>query len=116
MKIRSWDNVVIISGTRKNKGKTGKVLKVFSQTGKVIVEGVNIATKHIKKQGTTAGQIVKMEKAIDASNVMLKCPITDKPTRVWYVMIEEKGVQKKFRFSKRAAKENNKSAKDCIIK
>lgn len=116
MKIRTGDTVVVMSGTRKNKGKAGKVLKVFPQTGRVLVEGINIATKHIKKQGTTAGQIVKMEKAIDASNVMLECPITKKPTRVGYVMIDEKGVQKKFRFSKRAVKETNKSAQDCIIK
>ncbi len=116
MKIRSGDSVVVMSGTRKNKGKVGKVLKVFPKTGRVLVEGVNIATKHIKKQGTNPGQIVKMEKSIDASNVMLECPIIKKPTRIGYVMIEEKGVQKKFRYSKRAVKETNKPAKDCIIK
>ena len=116
MKIRTGDTVVVISGTRKNKGKVGKVLKVFPQTSRVVVEGVNIATRHYKKQGTQAGQIVKMEKSIDASNVMLQCPITQKPTRVGYVMIEEKGVQKKFRFSKKAVKETQKSPKDCIIK
>lgn len=116
MKIRTWDTVIVISGTRKNKGKIGKVLKVFPITHKIIVEGVNIATKHIKKQGTTPGQIIKMEKAIDVSNVMLECPFTQKPTRVGYVMIEEKGKTKKFRFSKKAVKENKKAAKDCIIK
>ncbi|MDA9129178.1 50S ribosomal protein L24 [Candidatus Gracilibacteria bacterium] len=116
MKIRNGDNVVVISGTRKNKGKVGKVLKVLPVTNKVIVEGVNIATRHIKKQGTTPGQIVKMEKAIDASNVMLECPITKKPTRVGFVMIEESGKQKKFRFSKKAVKDENKAPKDCIIK
>ncbi len=116
MKIRSWDNVVVMSGTRKNKGKVGKVLKVFPVTGKIVVEWVNIATKHIKKQGTSAGQIIKMEKAIDASNVMLECPITKKPTRIGYVMIDDKGNQKKFRFSKIAAKTNKKDPKDCIIK
>ena len=114
MKIRTWDTVVVMSG--KDKGKTGKVLKVFPVTGKLVVEGVNIVTRHMKKQGTTAGQIIKMEKAIDASNVMLQCPITSKATRVGYVMIEEKGKQKKYRFSKRAVKENKKTAKDCIIK
>jgi len=57
-----------------------------------------------------------MEKAIDVSNAMLLCPITQKPTRIGYVMIEEKGTNKKFRFSKRAAKDNKKEAKDCIIK
>ncbi len=116
MKIRTWDTVVVISGTRKNKGKVGKVLKVFPMTHKVLVEGVNIATKHIKKQGTNPGQIIKIEKAIDVSNVMLECPITKKPTRVGYVIIQEKGVQKKFRYSKKASKENKKAAKDCIIK
>jgi large subunit ribosomal protein L24 len=47
-----------------------------------------------------------MEKAIDASNVMLVCPFTNKPTRVGFVKIEEKGKIKKFRFSKKAVKEN----------
>jgi len=47
-----------------------------------------------------------LEKAIDASNVMLVCPFTSKPTRVGFVKIEEKGKSKKFRFSKMAVKEN----------
>jgi large subunit ribosomal protein L24 len=114
MKIRTGDSVVVMSG--KDKGKKGKVLKVFPVTQRLVVEGVNIVTKHIKKQGTTAGQIIKMEKSVDASNVMIECPITGKPTRIGYVMIEEKGKQKKFRFSKKAVKENKKTAKDCIIK
>ena len=114
MKIRTWDSVIVVSG--KDKGKKGNVLKVFPVTHKVIVEGVNIATKHIKKQGTNPGQIIKMEKAVDVSNVMLECPMTGKPTRIGFVMIDEKGVQKKFRYSKKAVKENKKTPKDCIIK
>jgi len=114
MKIRTWDTVVVVSG--KDKWKEGKVVKVFPITGKVIVEGVNIATRHIKKQGTTPGQIIKMEKAIDASNVMMKCPLTEKPTRIGFVMITEGKKTKKFRFSKKAVKETKKAAKDCIIK
>lgn len=66
----------------KDSGKTGTVQKVLPVTKKVIVQGVNIATRHIKKQGGNPGQIIKMEKAIDASNVMLECPMTKKPTRV----------------------------------
>lgn len=100
----------------KDSWKIGIVQKVFPITNKVLVEGVNIATRHIKKQGTNPGQIIKMEKAIDASNVMLECPMTKKPTRVWYVMIDEKGKQKKFRYSKKAVKEEAKDPKDCIIK
>jgi len=114
MKIRTWDTVTVVAW--KDKGTKGKVLKVFTKTNKVLVEWVNVVTRHIKKQGINPGQILKMEKAIDASNAMLQCPITDKPTRVWYVMIEEKGKNKKFRFSKRAAKDNKKQPKDCIIK
>lgn len=114
MKIKSGDKVTVIAG--KDKGTTAAVVKVFPVTGKVIVEGVNVVTRHVKKQGTQAGQIVKFEKAIDASNVMLSCPFTEKPTRVGYVTIEEKGKSKKFRFSKRAVKENKKDPKDCIIK
>lgn len=114
MKIRTWDSVIVVSG--KDKGKKGKVLKVLPVTHKVIVEGINIATRHIKKQGTNPGQIIKMEKAVDVSNVMLECPMTGKPTRIGFVMIDEKGVQKKFRYSKKAVKENKKTPKDCIIK
>lgn len=114
MKIRTWDTVTMIAG--KNKGTNGKVLKVFLKTNKILVEWVNVVTRHIKKQGTNPGQIIKMEKAVDASNAMLVCPMTEKPTRVGYVMIEEKWKNKKFRFSKRAAKDNKKEPKDCIIK
>lgn len=116
MKIRVGDTVQIVSGSRKYKGQTGKVLKSFPETHKVVVEGVNVVTRHMKKFGTQAGQVVKFEKAIDVSNVMLLCPITEKATRVGFVMVDEKGQQKKYRYSKRAAKEGNKAPKDCIIK
>lgn len=58
------------------------MLKAFPKEQKVIVEGVNIVTKHIKKQGNTPGQKVQFEKAIHVSNVMLIEPSTKKPTRV----------------------------------
>jgi len=114
MKIRTWDTVIVLSG--KDAGKSGKVVKVITDKNRVIVEGINIVTRHMKKQGTTPGQIVKMEKSIDASNVALECPVTKKPTRVGFVSIEEKGKTKKFRFSKKAAIEGKKAPKDCIIK
>ena len=56
------------------------------------------------------------EKPIDSSNVMLICPYTDKPTKVWYVSIDEKGKTKKFRFSRKALAEKWWEAKDYIIK
>jgi len=114
MKIRKWDNVIVLSG--KDKGKTWKVLNVLKSENRILVEGINIMTKHMKKQGTTPGQIVKMEKTIDVSNVALECPITKKPTRIGFVTIEEKGKTKKFRYSKKAVKEGKKAPKDCIVK
>ncbi len=116
MKIRTWDKVVIMSGKEKDRGQTAEVLKVNTDNGKIIVKWINVVTRHMKKQWTTPGQIVKMEKAIDASNVMLVCPFTSKPTRVGFVTIEEKGKSKKFRFSKMAVKENGWEAKKFIIK
>lgn len=114
MKIRTGDTVTVLSG--KDKGKAGKVVKVITDSNRVVVEGINIVTKHVKKQGTTPGQIVKMEKSIDASNVALECPITKKPTRIGFVTIEEKGKTKKFRYSKQAVKQEKKAPKDCVIK
>ena len=70
--VRKDDRVVVISG--KDKGKKGKVLVVSPKEGKVIVEGVNIATKHTKPRAQgQAGGIVKQESPIYASKVMLVC-------------------------------------------
>lgn len=87
MHIRSKDSVVVITG--KDKGKQGKVLKAFPKTGKVVVEGVAIATKHQKpRQQGMPGGIVKQEAAIDASNVMLYCPKCKKGVRVGMNVLE----------------------------
>ena len=80
MKVHSGDTVQIMAG--KDKGKKGKILATRPSENLVLIEGVNIVTKHLKKQGTTPGQIIKVEKPIQASNVMLVCPETGKPTRI----------------------------------
>lgn len=116
MKIRTWDKVQVMSGKDKDRGQISTVLKSFPDTNKVIVKDINVVTRHLKRQGTNPGQIIKMEKAIDASNVMLICPFTEKPTRVGFVKIEEKWVTKKFRFSKKALQEKGGEAKKYIIK
>ncbi|MDD2447286.1 MAG: 50S ribosomal protein L24 [Tissierellia bacterium] len=81
MNIKSGDTVVVISG--KNKGKTGKVLTVLPKENRVIVEGVNIITKH-KKPGspTSPGGILKYEAPINASKVMYYCEKDKKGVRV----------------------------------
>lgn len=116
MKIRKWDKVQVMSGKEKDRGVQSEVLHVDTSTNKIIVKDVHVVTRHMKKYGTNPGQIIKMEKAIDASCVMLVCPFTDKPTRVGFVTIEEKGKTKKFRFSKKAVKEKGGKPQDFIIK
>lgn len=116
MKIRTWDKVQVMSGKKSDKGQVAEVLKVFTSENKILVKDVNVVTRHIKKQGTQPGQIVKMEKPIAVSAVMLVCPFTEKPTRVGFVTIEEKGVSKKFRFSKKAVAEKSGKPAEFIIK
>ena len=80
MSIRKDDTVIVLNG--KDKGKKGKVLKVIPGEGKVVVEGVNMVTKHKKPRSQTdQGGIVKMEGAIYACKVQRVCPKCDKPTR-----------------------------------
>ncbi|MBU0727293.1 50S ribosomal protein L24 [Patescibacteria group bacterium] len=96
MKVKVNDKVLVVAG--KYKGKTGKIMRVFKKTDKVTVEKINIRTKHIKKTSTHAGQIIKYEAPMSASNVMVMCPNCNKTTRVGY-NIPEKG--KKYRICKK---------------
>ena len=68
--VRKDDTVVVITG--KDKGKKGKILVAMPEAGKVVVEGVNVVSRHTKPQGqNNQGGILKKEAALDASNVML---------------------------------------------
>ena len=88
MSIKKDDLVVVLSG--KDKGKQGKVLQVSPKEGKVIVEGCNMVTKHVKpRQMGEAGGIVKAEGALYASKVMLVCPKCGKPTRLAHKVLED---------------------------
>ena len=86
--VKKGDTVVVISG--KSKGKKGKVLDTSPDEGKVIVEGVNMATKHVKpkKQGQQGG-ILKAEAPLYACKVMVVCPKCGKPTRVGKKVLED---------------------------
>lgn len=97
MKLKTGDKVVVITG--KDKGKEGKITKVLRETNKVVVEGINIAKKHVKPNGQTAGSIVEMEMPIHASNVMILDPKTNKGTRIGHE-IDKNG--KKIRTSKKS--------------
>ena len=88
LKIKKNDQVMVISG--KDKNKKGKVLVADPKNGKVIVEGVNMATKHKKPRSQTqTGGIIKQEIAINASKVMLVCPKCSAATRVGYKILDD---------------------------
>ncbi len=85
MKIKTNDNVKIISG--KDKGKTGKVLQVFPSESKVVVEGMNIIKKHLKsKKAGEPGQQIELSGPMAVSKVMLVCPKCQKAIRVGYAI------------------------------
>ena len=81
MNIKKNDKVIVLSG--RDKGKTGEVLSADPKAGKVVVQGVSVATKHQKarKQGEESA-IIKVETPIYACKVMVVCPKCNKPTRV----------------------------------
>lgn len=95
MKIKKGDKVIVISGFYK--GKTGTVQKAFPKTNKVVVDGINVRTKHQKPtQRNQEGSKIQIYAPIDASNVAIVDPKTKKATRVGYVI--EKG--QKIRIAK----------------
>jgi len=81
LKIKKGDTAVMISG--KEKGRKAKVSKVLPGDRKVVLEGVNMLTKHKKpKSQTKPGGIIKQEGPVDISNIMVVCPGCSKPARV----------------------------------
>ncbi|MEK7624250.1 MAG: 50S ribosomal protein L24 [Patescibacteria group bacterium] len=96
MKIHKNDVVKILKG--KDRGKTGKVLKVDLKSRKLIADGLNLYKKHMrpKKQGEK-GEVVKISRPIDVSNLMLVCPSCKQATRVGHRF--EKNI--KFRYCKK---------------
>ena len=95
--VKTGDQVVVING--KDRGARGKVMAVSPAEGKVIVEKVNVVSKHVKprKMGE-AGGIIKAESALYADKVQLVCPKCGRPTRVGHVI--ENG--KKMRVCKKS--------------
>ena len=89
MTIKTGDNVLVIAG--KDKGKTGKVTAVYADSNKVLVENVNIVTKHQKPRSQQdKGGIFKKSAPIEASNVQVVCPVCGKATRVAHAEVEGK--------------------------
>jgi large subunit ribosomal protein L24 len=95
-RIRKGDTVVVISG--KDKGKTGKIMRVLREEGRVVVEGINLVKRHTRPTPKNpSGGILEREQAIHASKVMPVDPKTGKGTRVRFQTLEN---GKKVRIAK----------------
>ena len=105
--IKKGDLVQVISGPSQarggDRGKQGKVIEILGDKNKVLVEGINFVTKHIKvgqtQRGTKTGGVEQHEAPIHISNVQLVDPKTKKPTRVGFKVetVEKNGVKKTVR-------------------
>ena len=100
IKIRKGDTVMVISGRRSVKGKSGQVIKVIPKENRLVIEGVNIRKKHISEVRAQGRRIqpgiVEFEAPMDMSNVMLVCPKCNEPTRVGIVRDEDDGAMMRF--------------------
>ncbi len=101
MKLKKGDTVKVIAG--KDKGKTGTILMTMKDMNQVVIEGVNVATKHQKNKRTRSqGQIIEKSMPIDASNVALM--EGDKTVRIGYIFEGEGDKKKKVRVARPSGK------------
>ncbi len=99
MKIRKNDIVQVIAGN--DRGKKGKVLKVFPEKSRIVVEGVNFIMRHSKPtQRNQQGGIIKREGTIHVSNVILIDPKSGKPTRVGHAVLKTADGNKRVRVAR----------------
>ena len=91
MRIKKDDTVIVLTG--KDKGKTGKVIKAMPKQGKVIVEGINMQTKHQKQTQKEAAEIKHQEGPLDVSNVMYYDTKTKTASKIGYKMEGDKKVR-----------------------
>ena len=88
LSIKKNDTVVVIAG--REKGKRGRVLSVYSQKDRLLIEKINVIKKHMKPtRKQTQGGIIEKEASIHMSNVMLICPKCNKPTRIGNSILQD---------------------------
>lgn len=98
MKIKTGDKVKILTG--KDRGKEGSIIQVFPEVERVVVEGINMMTRHLRKRANQPGQKIQFASPIHISNVKLISPKSGKSGRVGYKKIEVDGKTKKIRVIK----------------
>ena len=100
MKLKKGDTIIVTVG--KDKGKSGKIEKVFLTAKTVLVPGVNQYKKHVKKQSEQRpGEIVTLSRPLQIGNVALICPKCKQPTRVGYQILEDKKLVRKIRICRK---------------
>ena len=98
-RIRKNDTVIVLAG--KDKGRTGRVLKVMPADDRVVVEGVNMVKRHTKpSMSSPQGGVIAKEASIHVSNVALRDPKTGKATRVGFKIVGEGAQRRKVRVAK----------------
>ena len=96
-RIKKGDNVIVLTG--RERGKSGKVLRVLTKESRVLVQGVNMARRHTGPSQTSPGGILEKELPLHVSNVALSDPKLGKPTRVGLKTLSD---GRKVRFAKRS--------------
>lgn len=115
MNVKTGDNVLVLTG--KDAGKQGRVLACYPKKNRVVVEGVNIISRHTKpRNAKESGGIVKKEGTIDVSNVMVVCATCGKPTRVKHNIVDGKNVRVCHRCGATLDKKFEKVAKAKTVK
>jgi large subunit ribosomal protein L24 len=102
-KIRKGDTVIVITG--RDKGRTGEVIEMRRDDGRVLVRGVNMVKRHQRQSAQQEGGIISKEAPIHLSNVALADPKDGKPTRVGFKFVGKDDDRKKVRFAKRSGVE-----------
>ena len=96
MKIKTGDKVRVLTG--REKGKEGTVLQVFSETQKVVIDGLNIAFRHLRKRSQSQpGQKIQFPSPLHISNIALLSEKSGKAGRVGYRLVEKEGKKEKIR-------------------
>ena len=110
LNVKKGDNVVILTG--KDQGKTGKVISASPKTGRVVVDGANEITKHVKaRSANEQSRIEKKNGTIDASNVMILCPECGKALDVKAEKTDKKAAKKAAKTAKTATENTEAPAK-----
>ena len=102
-RIKKGDTVVVIAG--RDKGRSGEVIEMRREDGRVLIRGVNIVKRHQRQTAAQEGGIISKEAPVHLSNVALADPKDGKPTRVGFKFVGKGEDRKKVRFAKRSGVE-----------